>query len=142
AVQQSELGELSQYFLGPYVQGHLYEGTQYSEDSVGELLTFRYDAADGPVQVWQHAFDLREMQGAKRGDGEDLIVLYHYTNELAFQVSGLGGDLTRFHKHDVNFHQLYNGSADAADMSDETCRLLMENAFFRDILAQAAATAV
>ena len=53
----------------------------------------RYDAADGPVQVWAHAFDLRDLQdvdvkpvkAAKHDDGDDLTVVYHYTNEIAFQ---------------------------------------------------------
>ena len=77
--------ELSQYFAGPYLQGHLYTGSQYTEDTFpGGLRTFRYDAADGPVHVWQHAFDIRDLGSSS----EDLIVLYHYTNELAFRSIG------------------------------------------------------
>ena len=30
-----------------------------SESRVGELLTYKYEASDGDVMVWRHAFDLR-----------------------------------------------------------------------------------
>ena len=62
-----------------------YTGSQYTEDTFpGGLRTFRYDAADGPVHVWQHAFDIRDLGSSS----EVLIVLYHYTNELAFRSIG------------------------------------------------------
>eukprot|EP00439_Symbiodinium_sp_Y106_P065855 s537_g10.t1 len=45
--------ELSDYFANGYLRGELFQGTQYSQDEVRELLTFRFDAADGPVHVWR-----------------------------------------------------------------------------------------
>ena len=78
---------MSQYFLGPYLQEKLYEhGVEYDRDSVGELFTFRYDSPDGPVQLWQHAFDLRDLRVASDDSSNDeLSIICHYTNELAFQ---------------------------------------------------------
>ncbi|CAE7467834.1 Klc [Symbiodinium natans] len=52
------------------------------EAEVGELPTFRFDAVDGPIHVWQHAFDLRDVFGTS-DDG--IIVLYHYTSILPFE---------------------------------------------------------
>ena len=46
-------------FACRYLEGELYDGSGYSESRVGELLTYRYEASDGDVMVWQHAFDLR-----------------------------------------------------------------------------------
>ena len=67
--------ELSDYFANGYLRGELFQGTQYSQDEVRELLTFRFDAADGPVHVWQHAFDLRDAATAGT-EVEDLVVLH------------------------------------------------------------------
>ena len=75
--------ELSPYFAGSYLRGELFQGEQYVNDLVGGLRTFRFDAEDGPVHVWQHAFDLR-LQGFP-GDVGEIVVLYHYTNALGFQ---------------------------------------------------------
>ena len=77
--------ELSKYFAGPYLEGKHYDGTEYSLDYVGEILTFRYAAPDGPVQVWQHAFDMRDLDSGQDCKQDSLVVMYHYTNELAFQ---------------------------------------------------------
>ena len=75
--------ELSQYFAGGYLRGELFVGEQYIEGSIdGQLRTFRFDADDGPVHVWQHALDLRDLLPAD--DGE-IVVLYHYTNAVGFQ---------------------------------------------------------
>ena len=84
-----DTGELTQYFFGPCLQGKLYEGLQYSLDSIGELLTFRYDAPDGAVHVWRHAFDLRDLQSPDSNlqssdSKEGVRILHHNTNELAF----------------------------------------------------------
>ena len=46
-------------FASRYLAGELYDGSGYSQDSVGELLTYKYTASDGDVMVWCHAFDLR-----------------------------------------------------------------------------------
>ncbi|CAE7793105.1 KLC1 [Symbiodinium sp. CCMP2456] len=75
-----EQDELSRYFAGSYLQGKLFEGTKYTKEAFDEV--FRYDASDGPVQIWCHALDLRDLQAAR--DDNDLIIVYHYTNELAF----------------------------------------------------------
>ncbi|CAE7465824.1 kidins220, partial [Symbiodinium pilosum] len=39
-----------------------------------------FDASDGPVHVWQRPIDLRDMYG-----GDDIVVLYHYTNATVFE---------------------------------------------------------
>ena len=103
-----ELGELSHYFAGPYLQGKLFEGKDYEEVELGELRTFRqgavpkccsllrctqarvrasrYECADGTVEVWQHALDLRDLEADEHSaSGDELMVLYHYTNELALR---------------------------------------------------------
>ena len=46
-------------FASRYLAGELYDGSGYSNSNVGELLTYKYEASDGDVMVWQHAFDLR-----------------------------------------------------------------------------------
>ena len=76
--------ELSTYFAGPYLRGELLEAAQYSNRGFGEVGTFEFDAPDGPVQVWHFAFDLRELVP----DDKELVVLYHYTDELAFRNVG------------------------------------------------------
>ncbi|CAE7273498.1 klc-2 [Symbiodinium natans] len=73
--------ELSEYFSGPYLEGKLYSGSDYSRDLAGDAQTFKYEAPDGPVHVWQFAFDARDLHTS--GD-DDFVVLYHYCNELAF----------------------------------------------------------
>ncbi|CAE7938677.1 KLC1 [Symbiodinium sp. KB8] len=74
--------ELSKYFLGPYLEGKIYEGSQYSEGGLDGLFTFDFEASDGSVSVWRYALDLRD---AQHGAGEeDLCVLYHYTNRKGF----------------------------------------------------------
>ena len=80
-------GELSQYFAGPYLQGKPYEGTAYVARTIGEIATLRYEASDGPIQTWSYAFDLRDLTDASIDD-KDFIVIYHYTNELAFKNVG------------------------------------------------------
>ena len=59
-------GELTAYFRGPYLEGRLYEGHAYEEDYVGECRTFRFDAPDGPVHVWQDALQLGNREAEKR----------------------------------------------------------------------------
>ncbi|CAE7799066.1 kidins220, partial [Symbiodinium sp. CCMP2456] len=78
-LRTSRCAELSAYFAHGYLHGELLESAQYTLDYVGELRTFRFDASDGPVHVWQHAMDLRD----PACDG--FVVLYHYTNALAFE---------------------------------------------------------
>ena len=46
-------------FASRYLEGDLYDGSRYSKDYVGELFTYKYEASDGDVMVWRHAFDLR-----------------------------------------------------------------------------------
>ena len=46
-------------FASRYLAGDLYDGSRYSNSSVGEVLTYEYKASDGVVMVWRHAFDLR-----------------------------------------------------------------------------------
>ena len=46
-------------FASRYLEGELYDGSRYSRSFVGELLTYKYEAPDGDVMVWRHAFDLR-----------------------------------------------------------------------------------
>ena len=46
-------------FASRYLEGELYDGSSYSKRSVRELLTYKYEASDGDVMVWRHAFDLR-----------------------------------------------------------------------------------
>ena len=46
-------------FASRYLAGELYDGSCYSNSYVGELGTYKYEASDGDVMVWQHAFDLR-----------------------------------------------------------------------------------
>ncbi|CAE7455122.1 Klc2 [Symbiodinium natans] len=82
AAEALERGELSRWFLGPYLEGTPYAGEQYSPDQVGKLYTFRYDAADGPVHVWRHCLNLRPAVNERQ---EECIVLYHYTSELGFE---------------------------------------------------------
>ncbi|CAE7746193.1 FKBP65 [Symbiodinium sp. CCMP2456] len=78
-------GELSKYFRGPYLTGEVYQGSLYSNSSLGDLRTFDYIAPDGLVSVWRHAVILCDPQGQERPDQRDLCVLYHFTNELAFR---------------------------------------------------------
>lgn len=49
------------------------------------MRTFDFDAEDGEIRVWQHAFDLRAF--GKTG-GEEMVILYHFTDELAFRNIG------------------------------------------------------
>ena len=74
-------GELTAYFRGPYLEGRLYEGHAYEKDSVGECRTFRFDAPDGAVHVWQHALLIR----GDETTNDNLIPLFHYTGELPFR---------------------------------------------------------
>jgi len=80
----TECAELSDYFPNGYLDGDLYDGSCYSESWVGELCTYKYEAPDGDVMVWRHAFDLR----AFGEQGEEVDVLYHYTDELPFRNVG------------------------------------------------------
>ena len=66
------------------MDGDLYDGSCYSNSNVGELLTYEYEASDGVVMVWRHAFDLR----AFGKQGEEVVILYHYTDDLAFRNVG------------------------------------------------------
>ncbi|CAE7570368.1 Klc, partial [Symbiodinium sp. CCMP2456] len=53
---------------------------KYTRKSLtAELRTFCYASRDGPVHVWQHALNLQDE------DSSEVIVLYHYSNELCFQ---------------------------------------------------------
>ena len=82
-----ELGteaELSKYFAHGYLQGEVFSSSQYRRAHLDQIGTWEYDAPDGPVQIWCHAFDLRSW--GQRPD--DVIVLYHYTNQLCFQNVG------------------------------------------------------
>jgi len=74
-------GELSSYFLSSYLEGGVYAGHVYEEDYVGEFPTFRFDAPDGPVHVWQYALHLWSPETEKA----KLVVLFHYTNEFCFR---------------------------------------------------------
>ncbi|CAL1136673.1 unnamed protein product, partial [Cladocopium goreaui] len=80
----TQCAEISDYFAKRYLAGELYDGSGYSNSNVGELLTYKYEASDGDVMVWQHAFDLR----AFGKQGEEVVTLYHYTDELAFHNVG------------------------------------------------------
>ncbi|CAJ1408785.1 unnamed protein product [Effrenium voratum] len=80
----AEDAELSSYFKEKYLNGELFEGSSYAKSSLSEIATYTFKGADGETQVWQHAFDLR----AFGNEGEDLIILYHYTNELGFRNVG------------------------------------------------------
>ena len=75
----TQSAELSDYYAQRYLAGELYTGRCYREDGLGELLTYKYEAPDGDVHVWRHAFDLTPF-----GGGEKVVTLYHYTDELAF----------------------------------------------------------
>ncbi|CAE7359291.1 Klc, partial [Symbiodinium sp. KB8] len=55
---------------------------KYTPKSISELKIFSYASRDGPVHVWQHALNLQDQ------DSSDVIVLYHYSNELCFQNVG------------------------------------------------------
>ena len=77
----AEHAELSRWFGGSYLQGELLEGETYQGDALDEIPTFCFHALDGPVQVWQHALDLRSHL-------QDFLVLYHYSNELCFRNVG------------------------------------------------------
>ena len=81
-----DTSQLSKYFKKPYIEGHIFSSSLYHEDAIGELVTYRYDAPDGPIQVWQYAFDLRSFfpDALEKSKGEALV-LYHYTNEFCFQ---------------------------------------------------------
>ena len=70
----------------PTWRAKLFEGTDYEESSLDELPTFRYECADGPVEVFQHALDIRDMEADEQSEsGDEIMVFYHYTNELAFR---------------------------------------------------------
>ena len=45
----------------------------------------RYPAPDGVVDVWRYALDLRDLEVAPEHGEDNLMVLYHYTNELGFE---------------------------------------------------------
>ena len=77
--------ELTGYFTHRYLAGRWFDGGRdYLLSRLDQIQTFQYNAADGAVQVWQYAFDLRSF--SKRP--EDVIVLYHYTDELGFHNIG------------------------------------------------------
>ncbi|CAL1136671.1 unnamed protein product [Cladocopium goreaui] len=80
----TQRAELSDYFAKRYLAGELYDGSCYSNSYVGELGTYKYKASDGDVMVWRHAFDLR----AFGEQGEEVLTLYHYTDDLAFRNVG------------------------------------------------------
>lgn len=81
--------DLSRWFSGPYLQGEMLDGAaQYEGDCVDDVPTFRYDAADGPVHVWQHALDLRSKARGTPGTEVPFMVAYHYSNELCFRNVG------------------------------------------------------
>ena len=61
------------------------------KDRVDGIPTFRFDAPDGPVQVWQHAFNLEDVcdqNGGTLRSARSSLVLYHYTNGLCFKNVG------------------------------------------------------
>lgn len=69
------------YYSGRYLEGHLYEGHAYTEASFGEVGTLRFDAPDGAIHVWEHALHL----GGPENGKDNLVVLFHYTNEFCFR---------------------------------------------------------
>eukprot|EP00439_Symbiodinium_sp_Y106_P021099 s6629_g2.t1 len=77
-LQASGCAELSAYFAHGYLHGELLESAQYTSDYASSTVP-RFDASDGPVQVWQHPIDLRDPSC----DG--FVVLYHYTNAPTFE---------------------------------------------------------
>ncbi|CAJ1408786.1 unnamed protein product [Effrenium voratum] len=81
----SKDAELSEYFKEKYLKGELFEGIKYTKNSISRIRTYMFKGRDGDTQVWRHAFDLRAFGGH---EGEDLIILYHYTNELGFRNVG------------------------------------------------------
>lgn len=76
---------LSAYFRTSYLKGELFSGRHYvlGEDVHYGPHTYRYDGPDGAVHVWRHAFNLSNF-GERSARPDDLLVLYHYTNELCF----------------------------------------------------------
>eukprot|EP00438_Fugacium_kawagutii_P029755 Skav215809 [mRNA] locus=scaffold3885:170099:175211:+ [translate_table: standard] len=70
-----------------YLFGELLRSDKYhvcwfgSSQESQEIPVFRFDAPDGPVMIWQDAFDLRSFGK----HGEEIKVLYHYTNEKGFR---------------------------------------------------------
>ena len=79
----TESAERSDYYAQRYLAGELYTGRFYRESGLQEVLTYKYEAPDGDVHVWRHAFDLKPF-----GRGEKVVTLYHYTDELAFSNVG------------------------------------------------------
>ena len=81
---KKEDAELSTYFRGPYLEGAVFQGKEYEAGKVHNVYSFRYNAPDGYVHVWRHAFDLRVLNSTDKSEQEDAIILYYYTNELTF----------------------------------------------------------
>ncbi|CAJ1447759.1 unnamed protein product [Effrenium voratum] len=82
---------LWRYFVERYKDGELFESKVYKKDRVDGIPTFRFDAPDGPVQVWQHAFNLEDVcdqNGGTLRSARSSLVLYHYTNGLCFKNVG------------------------------------------------------
>ncbi|CAE7328763.1 Nphp3 [Symbiodinium necroappetens] len=78
---QLQKADLSEYFVGRYLDGEVFEKDSYEKGQIeAGLPIYKFEGADGPTFVWQFAFDLRGF-GQK---GENIRVLYHYSNELAF----------------------------------------------------------
>ena len=78
---QLQKADLSEYFVGRYLEGEVFEKDSYENGQIeAGLPIYKFEGADGPTFVWQFAFDLRGF-GQK---SENIRVLYHYSNELAF----------------------------------------------------------
>ncbi|CAJ1332051.1 unnamed protein product [Effrenium voratum] len=60
--------ELSEYFKEKYLKGELFEGIKHTKNSISRIRTYMFKGRDG--------------------DTQDLIILYHYTNELGFRNVG------------------------------------------------------
>ena len=75
--------------MAAYLDGKLLQSPRYRSSRIMDVPTFIYsnysntkiEVRDEPIHVWQFAFDLREVPGAS----DEVVVLYHYTDETCFR---------------------------------------------------------